>query len=441
MIRKIIKSVIICFAFLAFGIFANIMLVSMKKEVAKVSDVQANKLLVSIKALTPIQETIEVSNYGTVQPRTVLSLNTELDGKVLYVHPDLLEGNLIPKDTLLITLDKSDFSLAEKRIQANLLTHELSLESLKVEEENLKRSLSTLQRQLEIAEKEKLRYETLLKEKSVSPSEYNKIDSSYQTAKISLISTENSLRMIPVRRKQIENLQILENIALEQAQLNLKRTEIRLPFTGRVLKKYVEPGQYISKGKNLLDIYDTSCLEVKIPLSISELEWLLPDYYFALNRNPSSTFAPSMENCNIKIYLSRGNSNVFWNGKLRRIAPEIDQSTRTLGVIVEIEDSSRRQNPPLLKGMFVKAVFQSVTLKNVYRIPRNLITNDNKVCLFEKGKLKLQEIEIIRFHNDFAYISNGLKTNDQLITSILSNIVEGMDVEISSFSLESEKKL
>lgn len=448
MLHKTIKSIVLGIIFVMLGMFILNALKSMKQEVAKVNTSQANKIEVSVKGLELCQESIEVSNYGTVQPRTILVINAELNGRLIYVAPQLLEGNAIRQNDVLIKIDPIDYQIAQDKAKASLEAQNVALEVLNREEENLQRTLQVLKRQLDIAAKELARYEVLLKEKSVSPSEFNKVDATYQTTLATTINTENALQLIPVKRKQIQTQIKLDTIIATQANVNMERTIIKAPFSGRVLRKYAENNQYVRTGDKLLEIYDDSLLEVKIPLSANELQWVIPEFYHSfIGNKPITTEHLAIKKHPVKIQLTHTQSTAVWNGDLVRLSSEVDSSTRTIGAIVEIKlgegsTNNHPSQPPLLKGMFVKATFQNVEIKNIYKIPRNLIANDNTIFLFDQGKLRVKPIEILRIHNDYAYVSSqGIKSNDQLITSMLPIVVDGMEISISQVTANFDKKL
>jgi len=127
MLRKTIKSVILCIFFIILGFMVMNGLKAMKKEVAKVSEGQVSQIKVTTQTLTAIQENVQVSNYGNIQPRVTLSINSELNGRILYIAPDLLEGNAIPKGTLLFKIDDQDYKLAQERAEIAIKAQNIAL--------------------------------------------------------------------------------------------------------------------------------------------------------------------------------------------------------------------------------------------------------------------------------------------------------------------------
>lgn len=77
----------------------------------------------------------------------------------------------------------------------------------------------------------------------------------------------------------------------------------------------------MNRGKVLGEIYNISTMEVKIPLTIEELRWITPKYKFAFPKNINAPLYK--DECEVQIELPQTNSQILWNGKLRRISSEV----------------------------------------------------------------------------------------------------------------------
>lgn len=105
-----------------------------------------------------------------------------------------------------------------------------------------------------------------------------------------------------------------------QAKLNLERTSIHAPYSGIVLKRNVDIGNTVSYGQILSQIYPTKEVEVHIPLSMSDLEWIdVPGY----------TVQPSSEGSNVTIEYSIGKQKKS-NFK-ERFKGQLEKSTKIQG--------------------------------------------------------------------------------------------------------------
>jgi len=72
---------------------------------------------------------------------------------------------------------------------------------------------------------------------------------------------------------------------LQAAKLNLSRTSVKAPFSGRVRTKSSDIGQFVTPGSRLGRIFSKDIVEVRLPLSDAQLAKLeLPLAFVAVNR-------------------------------------------------------------------------------------------------------------------------------------------------------------
>jgi multidrug resistance efflux pump len=71
------------------------------------------------------------------------------------------------------------------------------------------------------------------------------------------------------KQEQVQATQLLAKAALDQAiadqgvaQLNLDRSEVRAPVSGRISNMDLRPGTYVSAGKGVMALVDTASLHV-----------------------------------------------------------------------------------------------------------------------------------------------------------------------------------
>ena len=65
---------------------------------------------------------LSVESQGTVEPRTSSLLTSEVSGRVLKVSPQFVVGGVFKAGDVLLELDPTDYQVALKRAEANLLS-------------------------------------------------------------------------------------------------------------------------------------------------------------------------------------------------------------------------------------------------------------------------------------------------------------------------------
>lgn len=111
---------------------------------------------------------------------------------------------------------------------------------------------------------------------------------------------------------------------LEAMQVNISKCSLLAPYSGRIAKLHVDAHQYVTPGKPLLDILDTSRLEVRMIVPSGWLAWL----------KPGSQFSIQIEE------LGRN-----YQARVVRLGARIDPVSQTLPITGEIESSHHELIP------------------------------------------------------------------------------------------------
>jgi len=95
----------------------------------------------------------------------------EVSGTVVYRHPELQRGAILPAGTELLRIDPTDYRHAVAEIEANIRAADSQLALLDVRAVNTKRSLAIEERNLALARKQFERTRELLRRGAVSRSD------------------------------------------------------------------------------------------------------------------------------------------------------------------------------------------------------------------------------------------------------------------------------
>ena len=125
---------------------------------------------VRVIAAEPVRLVPRVTGFGSVYPGTVWSAIAQVGGEVVYVHPDLKKGAILPAGTEIVRISPADFVLAISQAQANIRSAEAKLAELKVMETNTADLLKIEQHGLDLRKSELARKQGLLKRGTVARS-------------------------------------------------------------------------------------------------------------------------------------------------------------------------------------------------------------------------------------------------------------------------------
>lgn len=432
--RKIVISLVLGVGFIVAGLLLFGFMKSLRPPQERKEFTAANVRFVQTMALNSAEEHVKLKGFGTVKPRVAVAVPAEIPGRITYRHPELETGALLPADTILFRIDPDTYRIQLQKAESNLANSLAQREVLETEIKGFNRSIEISSEQVELAKRELERFQRLARDEATSKSQVDKMQIALQNALTAKVKDENSLRQATARRASVQAGIQQSEAALAEAKLNLSKTEIKTPFACRVESRKAEAGEFVAAGKVLADLYDPQTLEVHIPTSLSDLAWLLP---------PNETGHPSKEAAlnseALVTFCLAGNGNgggtVCWRGRIARLAGTIDEKTRTVDVVVAIPDTALPgavSNLPLLKGTFVEVELQGKALSNTFRIPRGTISRNDTVNIFVDGKLEVRPVKVVKLEEEHAYIEQGLKAGDLLITTLLPETIPGLPLAIAS---------
>jgi len=325
-----------------------------------------------------------VQAQGEVKPKTEIDVIARVSGHVVSISDAFAEGAEFNPETTLIKIDDTDYKVAVIRAEAQVSAAQVVLEK-------------------ELANAKMKKDTWLQKDRSVKPTDYALNKPQVQDAKAQLRAAKANLK---------------------ESKLNVARTSIKVPFNGRVVNKLVGEGQYISAGTNLGKVFATDVVEVRLPLTDIQLTELdLPMGFMAESgAGPEVEFTSSM-----------GRTQHRWHGRIVRTNASVDQQTRMIYVIAEVQDPYGKGadfGVPFAVGMFVQASIAGIESMQAMVIPRDALRNADKVYVVDaENKLDIRSVEVISTSVDQVLISSGIEVGEKVAISTVPNAAQGMLVE------------
>lgn len=328
--------------------------------------------------------TISVMAQGEVRPKTEIDLIPRVSGRVVAISDAFAEGAEFGPGTVLIKLDDADYRLdvirAEARVSGANVALERELANAKIKESHW-----------------------INKDSGEKPTPY----------------ALNQLQVAEARA----NLSAAE-ADLQEARLNVERTQISVPFRGHVRSRNIGIGQYVTAGTSLGSVFSSDVVEVRLPLTDAQLAELnLPMGFMADAFNaPVVHFSATV-----------GNKERHWEGRIVRTSASVDDQTRMINAIAEVEDPyglGSDGGAPLAVGLFVSAEIAGVSSQTALVMPRLALRNANKAYVInDENRLEIRALEVLSTSEDRVLVTKGLQPGEKVVTSTLPAPVEGMEVQ------------
>lgn len=328
---------------------------------------------------------IKVVTQGEARPKTEIDLIPQVSGRVTYVAEEFAEGAEFEPNATLIKIEDAEYRLAVIRAEARVAEAETSL-----------------QRELANAKLKEEQWADKRQSGKPTPFALNVPQVAEARAKIRSAEAE-----------------------LAEAKLNLERTEIKVPFLGRVMQRSVGIGQYVNAGTKLGRVFSTDRIEIRLPLTDAQLiELGLPMGYM-------SSYSNALP---VRLSATIGNTPHEWEGRIVRTQAAVDQQTRLIYATAEVIDpygvGADATHTPLAVGLFVNAEIPSTRTQDAFVVPRLALRNADKVYVInDDEKLEIRTVDVLSTSEDRVLLTSGVENGERVVTSTIPTAVDGMQVK------------
>lgn len=392
-----------------------------KEAIATVRVIQVPSVTVVPRAL----------GYGYVQPGRVWEAVAQVGGQVVDIHPQLKKGAIIGRGEILLRIDPTDYRLAAAQIEASLRSVQAQLAELEAKGKNTWASLAIEEASLALSRKDLDRKRRLLEKRNVPQAAVDEEERNVLARRLNVQSLKNTLNLIPAERDNLKAQKAQHQAHLDAALLDLERTIVVAPFDSRIAEVAVELTQFAAQGKVLVVLDDIGVSEVTAQVPIGKLANLVPPG----KRIPTHAAEfmkslPGLLNLSATVRLRSGNLDAQWEARFTRISDTVDPQTRTVGVIVAVDDPYQKavlgERPPLTKNMFVEVELRGAPRPDQLVIPRAALHDGRVYVVNGDSRLQRRSIQIAFLQTNFAVIKGGLKAGERVIISDLIPAIDGM---------------
>ncbi len=365
--------------------------------------------------------------YGNVEPGASWQAIAEVGGRVVEVHERLAVGAILPAGSVLLRIDRTDYDLARARAAADLQGAEARLAELAVREANTRASLGIERRALALAVSELERQRQLAAQGGVPGSAVDRQERDTLAQRQRVQAQAGALDRVPAERAVLEAERARLRALIAAAERDLERTEVVLPLEARIAAVGVELGQAAARGQVLAEADGIARAEVAAQVPVSRLRALIP---------PAERWRADIASPDLPALLGLGATvrhpeaaGAVWPARFARIGPRVDPRTRTVAVIVEVDEPYRRAQPgvrpPLVKGMFVEVLLTGRARTSVVA-PRTAVHGGAVYVVTADGRLARRRVEVSLAQPAFLALAGGVEAGERIVVSDLFPAIEGM---------------
>jgi RND family efflux transporter MFP subunit len=306
---------------------------------------------------------------GTLKARAQVQVVAEVPARLLRVAHD--EGSRVARGEVLAVLDDTDYRLANDRARAALAVAEANRAH---------------------AQAEKERADNLLKTGGIT-------DRDHLAAQVALQVGEASLA------------QARAEVAIAGQQL--ARTQVRAPFSGRVARRFPDPGSMLAAGTPLFTLVDDSVLEFEAQV-------------------PSRSLAKVRPGVPVRLSIDAlGDAPV--EGRVARVAPLVDERSRSFHAVVEVPG-----RPGLVGGLFARATVRVGEVAGALVVPPAALVREGadpasaSAFVVREGKAEKVAVALGVEAPDGIQVTRGLAAGDAVVLDPPTALASGAPVQVQN---------
>jgi multidrug efflux system membrane fusion protein len=414
------------------GVLIFILLVKNRAEPEKKPLAESTRA-VRIIEVPQINVTPTLTATGTVRPSQVWNGVAQVSGKIVDMNPQLKKGAVIQAGETLLRIDPSDYELAIEQAKTNIEATQAQIAENKVKEKNAKASLKIEEEALVIAREELERKRKLVKQGTVTLSDVEKEERNALAQQQSVQSLKNTINLIPVELRRLKADVERLKAQLKEAELNLERTTVSMPFNGRIAESNVEIKQFVRQGEILVIADGIEKAEVEVDVPMDRITSLIQSEQVINVEEVRARGVGEVLGLSASVMLRRNESVTQWEGKIVRTSDTMDPRTRTVGFIIEVDNPYKNVQPgvrpPLVKGMFVEVEIRGTSTPGRLVIPRSAVNDHHVYVVNNENRLERRLVKLQLRGANYVVVQEGLTAGERIVISDLSPAIDGMLLE------------
>jgi multidrug efflux pump subunit AcrA (membrane-fusion protein) len=412
-----VKLVLLTLLFVAIGVFLASCGGSKANVRKEESAANAEPVAVEVTTAAAIKRDLPrfFEATGSLAGDQQTDVAPQTSGKVVAVGVDI--GSYARRGQMLVRLDDAELKLrvdqaaaqvAQAKAAVRQAEEKIGLRPGQAFDANKVAEVAAARVQLELADKNLKRAEKLIESGDVSRSFYDeqraRRDQLKEQYEFALAQARQNFAGVDVSRTNVANAQA----QLALAQKNLQYAVIPAPIDGFVIERTADLGEYVSPQQKVVTMVRTNPLRIRIDIpeqAIPEVK-LGQSVSIATSAWPDKNFA----------------------GRVARIAPNVSAQSRTLTVEAEIENSSNALKP----GQFATVRILQDRAEPAVLIPARAVLNQagvNRVYVIKDGHAEQRLVQTGQTEGDLIEIRNGVAADEQVATSNLEQLTDGIAVK------------
>ncbi|MFZ6813881.1 efflux RND transporter periplasmic adaptor subunit [Undibacterium sp. Rencai35W] len=231
-----------------------------------------------------------------------------------------------------------------------------------------------------------------------------------KTLRASGMTSTQQLEDAEIRRNNSQSDLVAAKARSAQARQTLQRTEVRAPFDGIISERKVSAGDTAQIGKELVKVIDPNSMRLQGLVSADRVKDVKSGMPVSFRVN--------------------GYGDQDFIGKVRRVDPAANATTRQVEVLVDFVDS----NQPKVSGLYAEGRIEAGSTQNLMIKSSALVRDGDKAYAWRVKDGLLRKVSITLGERDPRrgdyVVSTGLSDGDKVVRNPVSTLKDGQKVAL-----------
>ncbi|MCR9074799.1 MAG: efflux RND transporter periplasmic adaptor subunit [bacterium] len=387
---RIVLSVIICVLLIGGAGAATYLIYSTEPVAQSEAATRKSAALVEVTRVERGDFRPRLEVLGLVEPARELMLRPRVSGQVVRMETGFMPGGLVEEGQVLVGIDPADYeqTLTMMRSEHRQVQAELAIEEGR---------------------------------QAVARQEFELLGEEIDDDNRSLVLREPQIEAIRARLSATE-------AAVRQAELDLERTSVRVPFDAQVMTRDVNLGSQISSSDEIAHLVGTEEYWIMASVPLRDLPWIR---IHDTGRGGAS----------VRVHHKAAwRAGEYREGSVSRLIGTVDTQSRLAKVLVSIPDplAMEADGPRMILGTIVELEIEGEQIRDVVRLDRQYLRQNDTVWVKSDGQLDIRQAEVVYRDAQYAYVRSGLEAGDEVVTTSLATVSQGLALRLEGESEENE---
>jgi len=368
------------------------------ESATKVDEAAAVRVSVAAATEQPITQFLKVT--GTLAPEEEAEVAAEIQGRVIATPVERGTRVAAGADLIRISPAEAQAQAAEAEANAAQLEGRLGLSGGAEFDIDRVPEVANARAQLTLAEGDFERARMLHEKKLLSQAEFDRQSAQAEVAR----------RQFEIARNgSMQQYQALlgARARLVMARKAVADTVVKAPFAGVVGQRLVSVGDYVTRGTKVASVLRTSPLRVEltVPEQYSAGVAVGRAVSFQVDASPGKTF----------------------EGQVRYVSPALEANSRTLVIEAVVPNDGGALRP----GSFATALIEQGPRSPGVLVPAvavRTVAGTSRVFVVSGGRAEERIVTVGQPVGDLIEITTGLKAGEQVATSNVATLADGVRV-------------